>query len=76
MSEDMQTYLGSAGASLFLAGGSFLLRLYGISTRYRFSLGPTVFRFIGKWGTIIFLGLAILFLAAALLQFISEKIKH
>lgn len=35
MTEEMKTYLGSAGACLLLAGGSFLLRLYGIATRHR-----------------------------------------
>lgn len=76
MSKEMQEVLGGAGASLLLAGGSFLLRLYGIATRHRLSIGPTVFRFIGKWGTIIFLGLAIIFLVVALVKFISDKIKH
>ena len=71
--EEMQEILVGAGAFLLLAGGSFLLRIYGIEYRHRLSIGPTVFRFIGKWGTIIFLGLAILSLVYALVLFISRK---
>ena len=78
MKKDLQDCLGGAAGGLMLAGICLLLYLYEFykpvhkTVEY---IHPTLL-FIGKWGAIISLGLAIICSVVALVMYISDKKKH